>query len=56
MPNAMVATITTPSSRRNRAWLRERTPESSPAWYGSAVMPCSSRNSAVFSTELRERQ
>ena len=56
MPNAMVATITRPSSRRNRFWLLARVLASRPAWYGSAVIPFWTRNSAVFSTEARERQ
>jgi hypothetical protein len=31
MPNAMVATITTPSSLMKRSWLRRRRPASRPA-------------------------
>src|SRR4029079_13960471 len=31
MPNAIVATITTPSSRRNRSWRRRRVSPSRPA-------------------------
>ena len=56
IPNAIVATMTRPSSRRNRAWFRARVNASSPAWYGSAVIPLAVRNSAVFSTEARDRQ
>jgi hypothetical protein len=56
MPNAMVATMTTPSSRRNRAWFRARSERSRPAWYGSAGMPLSTRNAAVSSTDYRVRQ
>jgi hypothetical protein len=56
IPKAIVATITSPSSRRNRDWLAARVRLSSPAWYGSAATPFSFRNSAVFSTEARDRQ
>ncbi|GAA3058701.1 hypothetical protein GCM10020000_46880 [Streptomyces olivoverticillatus] len=56
MPKAMVATITTPSSRRKRDWLAARVPASRPAWYGSASMPCCARKTAVSSTLLRDRQ
>ena len=56
IPNAMVATMTRPSSRRNRAWFAARVAASSPAWYGSASIPLRARNSAVFSTEARDRQ
>ena len=55
MPKAMVATMTRPSSRRKRCWLAARVAASSPAWYGSAAMPLATRNSAVFSTEARDR-
>jgi hypothetical protein len=48
MPNAMVATITSPSSRRKRSWWRLRTSASSPAWYGSAAMPSATSHSAVL--------
>ena len=37
MPNAIVATTTTPSSRRNRSCVLRRSPASRPAWYGSGV-------------------
>ncbi len=56
MPNAIVATTTTPSSRRKRAWFAARVRESMPAWYATASMPFSTRNAAVFSTEARDRQ
>ena len=56
MPNAIVATMISPSSRRNRDWFTARVRASSPAWYGSAVSPSAHRNSAVFSTEARDRQ
>lgn len=56
MPKAMVATTTRPSSRRKRDWWVARVPASRPAWYGTASTPLRERNSAVFSTELRERQ
>ena len=56
MPKAMVATITRPSSRRNRAWFSARTAASRPAWYGRAGMPLSVRNAAIFSVESRDRQ
>ena len=55
MPKAMVATTMTPSSRRKRDCVAARCAASSPAWYGSAVSPRDERNSAVFSTVLRER-
>ncbi len=50
MPNAIVATMTMPSSRTNRFWWRWRTSASSPAWYGSAAMPSSFSQAAVSST------
>ena len=53
LPNAMVATITTPSSRRKRDWFAARTSAGRPAWYGSASTPCVRRYSAVCSTDLR---
>ena len=56
MPNAIVATITRPSSRRKRAWCSARVPESSPAWYGRAGIPLSVRKEAIFSVESRDRQ
>ena len=54
MPNAIVATTTTPSSRRNRAWFAARMRASRPAWYGIAVTPCSDSQSAVDSTDARD--
>ncbi len=56
MPNAIVATMISPSSRRNRDWLAARIRASSPAWYGRATNPSDDRNSAVLSTEARDRQ
>src|SRR6516164_4206036 len=56
MPNAIVATMISPSARRNRAWFAARVRESSPAWYGSASSPLRTRNSAVASTDARVRQ
>jgi hypothetical protein len=56
MPKAIVATTIRPSSRRNRDWCAARVPESRPAWYGTASMPLRDRNSAVASTDLRDRQ
>ncbi len=49
MPNAIVATITMPSSLWKRDWLRARAPASMPAWYGSARTPFSpSQSSGLF--------
>ena len=56
MPNAIVATTTIPSSRRNRTWVSWRIAASSPAWYGRAVTPRFESQAAVDSTLLRERQ
>jgi hypothetical protein len=56
IPNAIVATMISPSSRKNRDWFTERVCASSPAWYGIATSPSPHRNSAVFSTEARDRQ
>ena len=56
IPNAMVATMISPSSRRNLAWFEARVRASSPAWYGSATKPSLTRKSAVFSTEALVRQ
>lgn len=56
IPNAIVATTISPSSRRKRDWCFARIRESSPAWYGTAGIPFCTRNSAVFSTEFRDRQ
>jgi hypothetical protein len=56
MPNAIVATITMPSSRTNRSWWRWRTSASSPAWYGSATIPSLFSQAAVSSTFFRDWQ
>ena len=51
-----VATMTSPSSRRNRDWFAARTRVSRPAWYGSAGIWWSQRYCAVCSTDARDRQ
>ncbi len=57
IPNAMVATMTTPSSRRNVAWFAERISDVKTRVVRQGRDALAYQNSsAVFSTDARDRQ
>ena len=56
MPNAIVATITRPSSRWNRAWWAARVAGVEPCVVGQSVEAAAGEEPAVASTDARDRQ